>query len=331
MKNKSLMLLLKLKEYMIKYKKYLIIALIAIIIFISILILILNSNKNKIGNSVSNLYNGGIATVEGNKVYYIKYGENAGIYRLKNKKDKKITDGTAYFLNLYKGYIYYVELNEKTSEFNIIKMEENGKKKETFIKNVDPQMITVVDNWVFYFQNDKLYKIRTSKKDKIKITEENILNYTIKDDYIYYIYHNGERNVLARKTLEGKNFLKLAENVSTDFEIIGNKIYFIEQKYNKDIQEYEYKLFNMKTNGAKRKQILALPNDIGEINITAKALYYINTEDNALYQYKYKKGEQERLLLELKNNTSICIVKNIIFYKDLDVEDKVSILKIDEK
>lgn len=315
-----------------KHKKIFIISIIIVAIVILILFSISILNNNKIGNSTCNLRNKGIAAIEDNKIYYIQTGENKGIYRLKgnNDKSKKIVDGIAYYLNLYKNYLYYIELNEKDLEFNVIKIKANGKDKQTFIKNVDLNMLTVVDNWVYFCEDKELYRIRTNGKDKIKICEDEVSNYKVEGNYIYYIYFNGEKNILARKTLEGKSFLKLSENVSEDFDIIGNRIYFIEQKYNSEKQEYEHNLYKMKKNGKSRKQILELPSSIVNVNILKDRIYYTALEDYEeykIYKHDYKENKAN-LLKDVKSRTDICLVGEYIFYTDLDKNSENTVFRM---
>lgn len=206
MKNTIKTLFLWLTAFIKRNKKICIALLVLIVAIVLILIAISILNNNRIGNTLSNLENKGFATIEDNYIYYETRNKICKIKKNGNKP-KEITEGTAYYLNKYKNHLYYIEI-DKDLEINIIKIKSNGKDKQTFLKDVDLNTMVVAENWVYYFQDKALYKIRTNGKDKIKILEGEILNYTISENYIYYIYNNGEKNVLARKTLERKKISK---------------------------------------------------------------------------------------------------------------------------
>ena len=319
-------------EFAKKRKTEILIILTILVLIVAITIILTNKNKNKTGNSISNLQNSGIATIQGNTIYYCKLGDKAGVYKIQQngKNETKIKYTNASYLNAYKNYIYYLEQDEDLNTFNIIKSRKDGKEREKLVKEVDSSVITVADNWVYYFKDKVLHRIKTNGKDNMKVLDESILNYSVDGNYIYYIYNNGEKNILARKALDGTSFIKLAENVSKDFEIIGNNLYFVEQKYNPEEYEYNYTLYKMKQNGKNRRQILTLPNEIKNINITKNAIYYTTQNNNSIYNlygYEYK-GQEPVLLKELNVETKISVVGNWIFYIDLNENQEQEVLRI---
>ena len=136
--------------------------------------------------------------------------------------------------------------------------------------------------------------------------------------------------MLARKTLDGKKFLRLSENVYSNFDIIGNYIYYVEQKYNAEKYQFNYSLYKMKLNGKNRKKIKTLPSEITNVNITKKAVYYITEENNEtykIYAYKYKE-DKPTLLKEIKTESDISVVDKFIYYIDLNSKETKEIYRI---
>lgn len=319
-------------EFIKKRKIEIIIIFVVLAIIVVGVILITNKNKNIAGNSISNLQNKGIAAIKGSTAYYTKLnGDNTAIYKLNlnSNKETRIKYTEGFYLNVYKESLYYLEQNDETNTFNLIKSKLDGSEREKLVKEIDGNRVTVVDDWAYYFKDKVLYRTRTNGKDNMKVLEDAILNYGVNNNYIYYIYNNGEKNVLARRNLNDGIFLKLAENVSKDFEIIGNKIYFIEQKYNSEEYQYNYSLYRMKLDGGGRKQIFSLPRGIDNINITKDAIYYTIQNGTPYNIYKHKFKDSEHVLLkEVSTKTEISVLDNWIFYLDLNDNNEVETYRI---
>ena len=89
----------------------LIIALAIIAITVGILNLIIKfiSPEKVVGNSS----NGGLVISDGKAIYYNKY--ETGIFEVKNKKEKQITNETAYSMTLVKDTIYYLTVSDSNT------------------------------------------------------------------------------------------------------------------------------------------------------------------------------------------------------------------------
>ena len=100
---------------------------VAIILVIGILSLILRafSPEKPFGNYSNN--NAGLAIADGNTVYYNKY--ESGIFKVKGKKETKLTDETAYSITLVKNTLYYLTISESNT-IDLKKVDTNGENNE---------------------------------------------------------------------------------------------------------------------------------------------------------------------------------------------------------
>ena len=141
------------KKGLKKHKKQLIVVLGLIALLILISFIVKTLNKTKLGNSISNLQNQGISAAKGNKIFYKKLSNDKSyIYSLKINKDdaKKIKKADSNYLNAYKNYLYFIEQDDETTKYNIIKLKHNGKKKEKLVEDVDNRQLLVANDWVYY-------------------------------------------------------------------------------------------------------------------------------------------------------------------------------------
>ena len=301
------------------------------LVIIIIAIVILTCGKQDLGNINANLNNIGFSVQKGNWIYFKGYkdGSEDGIYRLKNKKTEKIADDFAIYLNVYKNNIYYIDVEEE----NIIKIDKNGKNREIVLENVDLEKIMVLDNWIYYFDDAKLYKIKTNGKDKIMLLDKSIENYEIIGKWIYYTYKNNGEYVFAKITTNGKDDEKIDSNIGKNFFVKGNYIYYIYENYNVDNDEYNYELYKMKINGKNKEKIIDIDGevDVDTINFYNNKIYYAKeNEKGKLAIYKINlKGKDETKIVNLKGYiTNINIHNNWIYYPDQNDSEDVQINRV---
>ena len=108
------------------------------------------------------------------EIYYLNYGDNdTGIYKTSGENPKRVTDSYGYYLNKSGAYIYYIDAIDN----NIVKMKTNGKNKTIIVEDVDENKILVVGKWIYYFDDDYLYRVKTNGQDKKRITEKLIKDF----------------------------------------------------------------------------------------------------------------------------------------------------------
>lgn len=285
------------------------------------------------GNSNGNNNNLGFAVQKDNRIYYIEIDDNevVGISRVKDngKKIEKVIEGNVYGLNIMDNYIYCTEYNDDEAEHNLIRVKTNGKNKEILVRNIDRKSAMVVDNWVYYFKNNNLYRVKINGTDKEKVSDKDILYYHIEGKWIYYIYEVDNTQYIAKMKLNGNNNTRIAKaEENQEYEALyvkGGKVYYILSQANEHY-DYMYYLYRMNKNGTKAKQICKLDTNIQHINMQKDKIYYTVTENYDDYLVKSIKynGTDKNTITKAKTTLDINITKDwILLLGQNDDEDLV--------
>ena len=270
------------------------------VILVLVIVLIIGTGKPKYGNTYGNLRNKGIVAEKGNQIYYIAFDEgNAdGVYKIKKngKGKEKVSSEYGYYLNISGSYMYYISLEKE----QLIKAKLNGSKSEVIAENVGSAPITVVDNWIYYFEGTNLFKIKTNGKKRTQLSNKAIENYQIVGNKIYYSYENDGKQVIAKMDLNGKNVVKIDEEAGKEFFVKGNKIYYINENYDMENYEYKYELCKVKTNGKNKEKICDIEGSVDTytVNFTENAIYYAKAAKNdkmAIYSIKLNGKDETKI------------------------------------
>ncbi len=318
LKNKIVPLIMKNKKISVA---------VLVIIIVAILIMCIASSKKEIGNTNGNLENSGFSVSIGKWVYYFGYNEGSadGIYKIKGNKKEKVNDDYAIYLNKSGKYIYYLDAKEDS----IVRVKTNGKDKETIVKDVDKATVTVVDNWIYYFDNSCFYRVKTNGENKKIISKKFIENYQVLGEWIYYSYMSDGNYVIAKMKNNGENVSKIDTQAGKYFLVNGKNIYYI----NKNYDEEKYELYKMKTNGKNKKKIADISEtiDLSIVNFTESDIYYVKENENlesAIYKMDLK-GKKETKITDIKGyTTSINVQGNWIYYPDQDDIGDVQMFRI---
>ena len=292
----------------------------AVILVLIIMLIIIGNGKEEYGNTYGNLRNKGLVASKGSQIYYVAFDEGNvdGIYKAKKNgkgKAEKISSEYGYYLNISGNYIYYV--SEENSQ--LIKEKLNGEKNQVIAENVSSEPIVVVDNWIYYFEGTNLYKIKTNGKIRTQLSNKAIENYQVVGKEIYYSYESNGKYVIAKMNLSGKDITKIDEEAGREFFVKGNKIYFINEKYDMENYEYKYELCKMKKNGKNKEKVCDIEGglDTYTINFTNDALYYakaVKDEKMAIYSIKLN-GKNETKIVEVSTySNAINIVDKFMYY-----------------
>ena len=311
----------KVIDYLIKNKKT---AIITIIILIAIILIVsILCNKTEIGNTSGNLNNLGFSVKKNGWIYYLGLKDNNtdGIYRAKlnGEKQEKVTTDYGVSLNKSGKFIYYLDMS--SDEYSIAKIKTNGDGKETVIKGVDQGKITVIGDWIYYFKESNFYKAKTNGEDKQILSKKTITNYEVVDNWIYYSYNDEGKTTIAKMKTNGEDITKIDNDASKEFFVNKGKLYYIYEKYDEENFEYNYVIYQVKTNGKDKKEIASIGKniEIENVNFDGNRLYYIKSNDNnvvSIYSIKLN-GKDERKIVDIKGNyTMMNIHKGWIYYTD---------------
>lgn len=310
-------------------KKSIFMKILALVIVIIAVIVIGSCFKtSKYGNSAGNTNNMGLAAQDGNWIYYVEINNNVpiSICKVKNngKKTEKIIDGEMYELNIVDNYIYCIEHNENENRNDLIRIKTNGKNRQTLATDIDERQIVATDKWVYYFKSDILYRVKLNGTDREKVSDKEISYYQIDGNWIYYIYKtDNSQYYIAKMKLNGEKTERIAKaNENEEYETLyikGGKIYYITSKAN-DNYDYEYSLYKMNKDGNKVEKICKIDDNIQQINMQEKGIYYTTTENYANYKIKYIKynGTDKKTIKEETGVIAINITKDWIFVTGLN-------------
>lgn len=307
----------KIKNLVINNKKivYTILAAIILIIALVVIISCIKGNDNK---TICDTNNKKMAEQEGKWIYYIAIDndELSGINKVKTngKKTEKIYEGKVQCLALNGNYIFFIE--ENNGEYNLVKIKNNGKKREVLAKGIDNEPIAVTNKYVLYFKNNKLHKMKVNGTDKEKMSDKSISYYQVVGNWIYYIYENEGAQYIAKMKLNGEKNQRISKIEITEgqFETLyvkGNKIYYIESKVNNNY-DTSYYLYKMNQKGEKVKKICKLDAEIKYICMQEDKIYYSvseNYDTYVIYSIKYNGINKEN-------------IKNADFFEGLNITEK---------
>lgn len=311
---------------------------ICVALLIIIIVVIVMCTRTEIGNTNGNLNNLGFSVKKNGWVYYNMNSDQSdtnGIYKMKNNGDKKerISTDYALYLNNSGSYLYYIASNEELNGYNLIKIKTNGEDREVIAENVVPDKVTVIDNWIYYFDASNFCRIKTNKKDKQILTDKSIENYEIDGNWIYYSYMNDGKYVISKMKTNGEDNTRIDQDAGKVFFIKGNTLYYIYENYNMENYEYKYELYKMKTNGKYKEKVADLSSQIyvDTINFSDNKIYYTKTEDDGslgIYSIKLN-GEEETKITDVNGySTSINIIDNWLYYPDQNENGGAQMLRV---
>ena len=198
-----------------------------ILLLIIILILILSPKYNKIGNTVGNIRNYGYVASEGKWIYYLAPNEDRtqiGVYRTskngKNKKNIFMTDMDIVSINAYKGYLYFIginnsnesELEDDDVDNKIYRIKADGSSEMEILNNNEFNNecfdIYVIKGNIYYIGTDRnIYKMKLNGTDRQLVADNGTGYIGITDKYIVYNDYIQEGR-LECHTLNGNDYDK---------------------------------------------------------------------------------------------------------------------------
>lgn len=285
------------------------VVIIAIIVGIFKLVLKIASPESSVGNYSNN--NAGLAVSSGGVVYYNKYED--GIFKVKNKKETKLTDETAYSIVVVKKTLYYLTISENnTIDLKSISIDgEDSKKIATLSTPISKFYIE--NNNVFYVSNRQkmqIVKLSLENLEEKTVVESGIQDFVVSKGKIYYTNNEGHLYVVDTT---GEN----AKEISSQYNIrniqVNKKwIYFYDSS--------EKALCKIKNNG-KSKQIVStfVNNEI--YNVTNKKIYYFDSANKQICRCDLKGKKSVALVKIQSERTKINIANGILYYLDKSKND----------
>ena len=166
-------------------------------------------------------------------IYYIKgenysYTEPNTVYKMDldgngRSRIDNLELGSLSFPILNNGWIYYTNVEDAGK---LYKIRTNGmdKTKLTDVEVLDPQ---IVNEWIFYFDTSDyhIYKVKFDGSEKTKITDERPYSYIIDEEWMYYT-NREDNGTLYKIRLDGSEKRKLNNDRSNVIDVHGDYAYF---------------------------------------------------------------------------------------------------------
>ncbi|WP_434296575.1 leucine-rich repeat domain-containing protein [Clostridium sporogenes] len=264
------------------------------------------------GNSSSNILNGGFIIRDSEYIYYINRENGSGkIYRNKinGAEDRLLSSNTAEYLNVYGEYIYYV------SNGNIYRIRKDGSE-EKLIREASASYMTVCNDFIYYFDKSKLgiYKVKidgTSYSSVVSGGKWRVdSQFVISGEWIYYTNYEDKSSIYKIK-IDGTGKEKLNNIPCSQMSVIGSSIYYVSSG----------NLYKISIDGSNNSLIYS--GNIANINGYSNHIYYIDNNDNETL-YKMSLDGSYRVKLTKKSVKYINILEGEVYYIPSDNEDKIS-------
>ncbi|MDP4146319.1 MAG: DUF5050 domain-containing protein [Bacillota bacterium] len=257
---------------------------------------------NDSGNSGNNLMNRGLATEQGDWLYFTNKSGFNSLYKVRKDGTSmtKLYDGYISNLNVVGEWIYF------SNDYKLCKIKTDGSG-YTQLNNDIGINLSVVGDWIYYDLAEGFCKIKTDGSQKVKLSDDHIAEFNIDGDWIYYS-NISDRNRLYKIKTDGSNKTKLNEDISQTINVSGDWIYY--ENFSDDKHIYK-----IKTDGTSRQVVLA--NGVNMFNVVGDTIIYEYWEYGGRLFKSDTDGKNSVQLTDSHYNC-INIVDNYIFCYDFD-------------
>ncbi len=176
--------------------------------------------------------------------------------------------------------------------------------------------ITVVDDWIYFRENYKMYKMRIDGSDKTMFADASIIfEMRVDGDWIYYI-NGSDGSKLYKIKVDGSKNTKLSDDsISEIVAIDNNNIYYIKnENYSYDDPNLVYK---MTLDGKKEKVIQGLGLGFLSFPFVQDGWIYYENADDDYKLYKIKTNGKSKTKLIDAELTEVQIIDDWIYFIDI--------------
>lgn len=314
-----------------KLKKIVIFILILLFVIIAVLLGLKTSrtifNKENIsGNTPGNLFNGGLFSQFGDKIYFSNYKDDGALYvmDLEGNHFEKLSSDKVGHINVLGKYIYYIR-NKKSKDANskngldfnsngIFRIDLKGNNIKALYDKPSTFM-NVHGNYVYYRHYDKdeltFYSVKIDGSEEKKISNLPIIPISIFDNILYYSKTKNANSIIKMNLNDGStNTLYSDENTYAPV-VNGDFIYFISISDN-------YSIKRIHLDGSNPKTIVKDSCSTFNISPDGKYLYYQvdDTISNRICIMNLETGEVTTLLDG--DYKEIHIAGNNVYFSDFN-------------
>lgn len=284
------------------------------------------NKEEEVGNTTGNIYNGGLFSEHGGKIYFSNDNDDGSLYVMNsNITDiRKVHHDKAAYINADDNYIYYLRANNTRDNssgsilmFNnsgIYRINQNGKNLKS-ISNKPGSYLTLKGNFLYYQNYDVreglyLYRKQIDGKLERLLLEEAVIPAAIIDNKLYYSGFTKDHNINALDLSSFTTNTMIEGNYAYPI-FSGNYIYYIDLSEN-------YTIKRMNLDGS--DPVILVKERCSTYNITnsGKYLYYqVDDQENSkICRLNLDTMEVETLLDGYYKQ--IHVTDNHVFFKDFD-------------
>ena len=184
------------------------------------------TQNEKRGNTIGNVINYGMFTIQDEWVYYISHNREF-LYKIHiDGSGKQLLDHDgSVFINVLDGWIYYCNkeddgkpykirtdgkckqklYNEQAFYINVIgewiyainrykifRIKTDGSESQTILNSIFEyeRSMAVIGEWIYYTCDYRLFKIKIDGSNNVRLTDEEIWMFCVSENWIYYIARN---------------------------------------------------------------------------------------------------------------------------------------------
>lgn len=284
------------------------------------------NDENEVGNTIGNIYNGGLFSEQDGNIYFSNSNDNGCLYVTDtNLIDfKKIHDDKAVYINVDENYIYYIRANNTRQDsyknillYNntgIYRINQNGADIKSISYNPGAYL-TLKGNTLYYQKYDVekglfLHQNSTDGTHERLLIEDAVIPAMIIDDQLYYagLSQNHNLNQFDLSSYNGQTFYE------------GGFLYPIIHDgylYYMNVED-DYKIYRMSFDGSEPEIIVNKRCATFNITTNGKFIYYQvdDGKNNGMNRIYLETMESEVLLSG--NYKQIHVTTNYVFFRDFD-------------
>lgn len=284
------------------------------------------SDPATVGNTSTNLLNGGLFTQSGDRIYFANpYDENS-LYsmNLELQDVKKIYEDYASYINVAGNYIFYTRRNDKKghtgdaflsfSTTGLYRMRTNGRGVGQLFRN-PTETVTLFGNHIYYQHYDdeeglQLFRIGIDGKKDTMLLDEGASPTAIVNDTIYYTGMDSDHNIHSM-SIDGTNKKVILEGNFTGLSYSNGVLYCLDMAN-------DYTLCRVELDGS---NVTHLTQDrVATYNISedTETIYYQldNGTDNGLYALDM--ASDSHTLLQAGNYNYLHVISDYLFFEEYD-------------
>ena len=256
---------------------------------------------NTIGNTGGNILNRGLATQQGNRVYFNSNGLCTAMLDMKTGW-RKITDGNPQYINVIGDWIYY------TDDAWPYRIKTDGTNKSQIL-NEKIMFLTATSEYLYFVDfTGSFCRTDINGANKTKLSEDYCSFFYLDKDWIYingYNFQEKAQYETVKMRHDGSNKTTLLKDNLNTFLVHNDILYYNFYKPNKLV----------KLNQKDKNPLTLNTNYVINTNLSKDYLFFV---DNTLGLYKIKHDSTtislvyNLLTLELRGSTSLVTIQDYI-------------------